>query len=623
MIHFFKRFCGLIFLSLTVLVFAAPQSADSLIAEAEKGKKDILIYYHGSDWTPIGETLLKTLWQDPKLQKILSENYVTAQCDIREQQGVADHAAFQAIAHNDQKGVETLFDTPIASSGAEFTIKNQNLFLVSGRNAKNDRYTISFTPKKSIQSPVFRIRLLENPSLPSGGPSRSPEGKCALSYATLVSETMENIPFVDAIADITYKDKVANYVLKDYKDKEKFWGFENKDRRNGATLYLVAGAPLKENETYQLTFYFNSQWTSSAFGCFKIDLFDAPKVCENIANVTDYYTQVAAMAPFRDVNEGFPLIRAYDKDKRELGSMTCLTDKTTADQVTDYFDKVSKARIARDRYFDRAGTQKEVDKAQSLASAILAFDTILSYDQLRRIYKPQYEEIRRLDPDDTCAYQRKLDLPYHAIVSKIKEMVGQEAYQQAEAYYQTQLNDPKNYRLTKEQKQRLTFAGFYLYKRWKGKEEKMWRLLDAVVAIDPNSHIGLGARGYLSMNGQGEIALPYGIFPKDFFNNALDARITMGVGKIINHKGTYELIFEYKKGKDTFDIQQVSILINGKSCFSDNLAFSLNNENKIKKYAFEVPFNVMTKDHIEILLKARTPNGSDCYVGINIKPTLE
>ena len=128
----------------------------------------------------------------------------------------------------------------------------------------------------------------------------------------------------------------------------------------------------------------------------------------------------------------------------------------------------------------------------------------------------------------------------------------------------------KNKLVTTSTLQDLLLLKFNIYKSWKGHEDGRYKVLKQIYRLDPQTHQGIGAKGYLMYRGaDNEFSLYHGWFPSHLTKGNHIWNIRQGCAKAFPHPGIYDIALSTRSGKSTLTIKSVSLVQHGQIIASD------------------------------------------------------
>ena len=248
---------------------------DAALEEARLGNKSVLAYFHGSDWSRLGEHVKQAVWDTDRLASLLGDKFVMVAIDQREN---LDRNAREAM-----ESAKTALPTNGAEivsirsqGGAKFERRDDGSWLANGTNAKTDVFEIRLRTGPTPAATLW-IEALAADSLPQRGPGRSPNANFVLSEveaALLNGATPQPLKFTGAWADRSDGNLGAAFVIDGViseKGKEG-WnpnvGHHHEDR----LLVLAPEKPLPAKATVDLKLHFAYPWAQHVIGRVRVRL---------------------------------------------------------------------------------------------------------------------------------------------------------------------------------------------------------------------------------------------------------------------------------------------------------------------------------------------------------------
>ncbi|MDO4551615.1 MAG: PA14 domain-containing protein [Planctomycetia bacterium] len=119
-----------------------------------------------------------------------------------------------------------------------------------------------------------------------------------------------------------------------------------------------------------------------------------------------------------------------------------------------------------------------------------------------RGFKSVWQVMEKQDPDDKTGWRRFFNFSFQRYGNKVSEFRNNNNFTEGEEYIQQEQNDPRNDKLTVEQKQVLELLPFVLYRQDPERREEHIQLLKKVVLMDSTTRWGIGAAGWLKEWGE-------------------------------------------------------------------------------------------------------------------------
>ena len=190
------------------------------------------------------------------------------------------------------------------------------------------------------------------------------------------------------------------------------------------------------------------------------------------------------------------------------GNIPCnVTANSILQKSAELFDVWKKAAALK----EKAETQTGLDAANTAAEF---FNTLIPYSSIGflrsdKSFKSVWTLMEKQDPDDKTGWRRFYNFDYQWYGNQISEFRNNNQFEEAEAFIKIEQNDPRNDKLSVEQKQVLALLPFCLNKNRDGYKDANVALLKEVVQMDPTTRWGIGAAGWLRELGEeSPVAIP-------------------------------------------------------------------------------------------------------------------
>lgn len=617
-----KYLLGLILGAAVSASFAQESAVDAelLLTKAKLEQKNIAVFYSGSDWNAAGEIFRSAVWTQPSFRQRWEKQFLFTNVDNPDMY----HIGFKSLTNDFERtrAEQVPFKTaiPVSEGGAAFQVSGSG-WVVSGENPAKDRYTIALTPEKQVASPLITIDVLRDTGMVSGAHGRAKNGSFALSGIRLIAPDGSPVSFSGAWASQSSRNLNPATLIHESSDPNQFWNIPIES--DSALLIFSLEKPLIKNGTYQLILDFQSKHAQHALGKFSVGLSNHTALSQKLAVNENIRLKSVAAAKLKTGIRAYPALALFDSEGRifALTNNIALKSEMKEKNVDAEIEKALTAKKERDTYFESAKTLTGSAKAVALAKGILSVKPHLD-GNLHDIYKPQFEEMKKSDPEDKSGYQRFFRLEYYNLAGPILGPAKNKEFETAETLLNKELNHPHNDLLSDDQRQSIYQVGAVMYRLWPEKSEKQWEMLEKGIKINSETHTGNGMRGYCSMHGRGEIGIPYGWFPKDCKEGTVDWKITMGVRRFFSHAGKYEFSVNYVKGTHGFRIDSVALIIRGKTVSESKESQTVSPDAREAVFDLELPSFPPETAEMMIQIKGAPVGGNDSQAEFRVTPVL-
>ncbi|MBR5709671.1 MAG: hypothetical protein IKX40_02850, partial [Thermoguttaceae bacterium] len=271
-----------------------------------------------------------------------------------------------------------------------------------------------------------------------------------------------------------------------------------------------------------LIFYHGSDWCVSGETILKV--WNNPKVQSKLGEtfLTGTYDVPsvnsaaieAANAPAKslrvDITQ-YPAIACYTPNGECFaiwGNIPCdVTASVIVKRTAALLDVWKKAATLK----EKAESQTGLDAANTAAEF---FNTLIPFSSIEflrsdKSFQAVWKLMEKQDPDDKTGWRRFYNFDYQWYGNQISDFRNNSKFDEAEAFIKKEQNDPRNDKLTVEQKQVLALLPFCLNSYREGYKDANVALLKEVVQMDPTTRWGIGAAGWLKELGEeSPVAIP-------------------------------------------------------------------------------------------------------------------
>ncbi|MDO4527507.1 MAG: discoidin domain-containing protein, partial [bacterium] len=191
-----------------------------------------------------------------------------------------------------------------------------------------------------------------------------------------------------------------------------------------------------------------------------------------------------------------------------------------------------------------------------------AFQLLVDNLDFRRANKENvgahlWKALKAKDPKDASGWDFALTYnPLEGACYKMQDFAKEHKYAEGEKLLQEMKSKPQAH-LSMNQRQGMELLYFVLYRNNIGRRNDCINILKAVAEMDPTTHFGSGALGYLCMWGEGPIAVPYGWREKHVKRGKQTWRVEVGMARAVPKPGRYALTLKRTKGKAGMKVLKV------------------------------------------------------------------
>lgn len=518
--------------------------ADTLAAAfgrvANEKSGAVLVYAHGSDWNPAGETLLKRVVNDPAFAAGLPAGVVLVDVDLPEEGA--------------RKRVRQLMAKLPAATGAGTTAvsgKNGTLYArkpdgswLADEKTNPDKEVVDIrftTGPRAARS--LRLGFLADPSMPEGKCGRAGNANCAVNEIELLDAKGNPLPLRLALADYEERsgdeDRAASRLVDGDKEPSgRAWSLHGSDLKDQHVL-LVPEADLPAGAAFTLRLHCVAPWNRHTPGRLRLDPLPAGSWDAELTTVAKAVQLEAANRAVKLDTTNLPALYLYGADKRRFAAITPLRADATAAQLTG----LVRAALARqgegEALLAKAkAAASPAERVELLAKAALVLDG--------EARKGAIAELRKTDANSPWLW--RLDFNLGEVGKEQDRLLKEKGEQAALDYLDGVLASPRASKLTASQRQEILLRQVRIVRKWKGHEDLRWGLFERIAKEDPTTHFGLGAQGQINYHGRGIATIAYGWWPKHVKQGANRLLIQEGVALNLPQPGLYRLTLSTRNG---------------------------------------------------------------------------
>ncbi len=271
-----------------------------------------------------------------------------------------------------------------------------------------------------------------------------------------------------------------------------------------------------------LIFYHGSDWCVS--GEFALTVWKSPGVQNKLAN--DFLTGVIDVPSVNTsaIESQNAMAKSLRIEIRQLPAIAFYTPagecfaiwgnvpcNVTADEIIQKTAEMMDVWKKAVPWKEKAEQQTGIESVNSAAKFFNTLIPYCSFDQLKseKSFQALWNRMEKQDPDDQTGWRRFYNFDYQWYGDKISEFRNNDKFEEGEAFIKKEQNDPRNSKLTVEQKQVLALLPFCLTSNQEESKDANIALLKEVVKMDPTTRWGIGAAGWLEEWGEeSPVAIP-------------------------------------------------------------------------------------------------------------------
>jgi len=429
------------------------------------------------------------------------------------------------------------------------------------------------------------------------------------------------IKLTAAWADRSEKHLTADLTIDEVKSEKskEGWSAHGSRHHKDAILLLVPEKPIPPKSTLRLTLSFASPWAQHAIGRLKLSSSPDPTLAGAIRSHHRHTLLARANSAAGKITR-FPGVIAFDSSGNRIGTVEGLGLDTSTATLATALKALEAAARERDEFFVRAESAEGKDRATLFAQglALAREHNGFPWTDGKRGNPSRskiLEAILTAEPEDSDGWHRFLSFNAGTLAKEANELIKQEKYEDALASIEKQISHPLNKRLESEQL-------FHLFRQWKGREEDRFYVMEEIARIDPTSHTGIGATGFLMMHGRGPASLTHGWLPKHVEKGEFSLTLTAGVAREFDHPGRYRLSARAGKGEHPLTIKSIALLLDGKEVSRADTPATLQAGQLTRaEWFLELPAD-STGRPLALRLDCEAPAGTDSSGTFTVKPLL-
>ncbi|MBI5831083.1 MAG: hypothetical protein HZB16_02065 [Armatimonadetes bacterium] len=579
---------------------------DAALAAAEQSGGDVAVYLHGSDWNYRGETLLRSVWETDAFARAVGDQVTLAAVDRPE--AVLTPAEVEALKSAAKAAPTDQAVGAAADGGTTFTKLPEGIMLAGGTCPDRGTYAIRLRSAKPANALV--IEALRHDSLPNKGPGRPSNGSWALTEVALATVD-KPVPLVAAWADRSHGDMRPQQAIDGITEQGNGWAADPGDLNGERTLVLLLGSELPADSEVEARLLFGSQWAKHEIGCLRLRLArldDARQALVKRATAAEQ-TRLANRKLGLDTGN-YPAVFVVDKANRWVGTIDGIAAETTAAQLAKQINDLSARRIQRDQLVAQAAAAAGPAKVELLARVLELMGCSTGNFGQHNAYRPQFDELKKLDPTDTGGWVRRYEFNWGAPLDEAMKLCDDKKFDEALAVATRELANPGNRRLNTEQIQYLHLIRYRIYRRWEAQKDKQYEVLAQIVKLDPTTYLAIGCAGWL-LRDQGPVSMTHGWQARHVSPGSAFWRLDSDVNRYFLWPGyAYRLSIRQNGGKNPVVIKSVALFVDGVQVAGEQRAVRLPAQNDQADFRLQVPaFKPGAKFALVVFYDA--PEGTD------------
>jgi hypothetical protein len=612
------------------LVFVASANAATRATDCQQaveaftnGVSDVFVFLHGSDWCPAGERLKTRIWDSDKFAAAFGDSVCLVAVDQPDQlPGKISGALRKVLDKVSASAPGAIAGISTVNKSVYKALDDGSWLVESSPNPYTDNYTIRLRQKASDVR-VLILTLMTDDSLPGRGPGRD-NGNVVITefkaFAEDESGKEVSLKFSTAWSDHNQRGHGCGAAIDGRIDNSNGWAIDGNRWHTNSRLVLLIEKPVPANCRITVKMFCNSKWRRHTPGRFKIQVSGDTVLAEKLDIYKKFTQQQNRNKALNCSSDNYPAIICFDSKRRSYGRIQPIHQDVLSSNLVAKLTALQKKRIERDRCWEKADALTGHKKALYLGEGL---ELMGGPGGRKGAYLAEFNELKKADPDDQLGYIRKWEFPFGSIRKKADSIRKAEGEAAALAYLDKEIDTPENAKVSHATIQDLMLLKFNIYRGWKGHENERYDVLRKIAEIDPHTHQGIGAQGYLMYRGESkDFSLYHNWFPRHVENGNGVWRIHYGVPKAFQHPGIYRVSLMTRSGKNAIKIKSVALVVGGKVVSTDtHEAILRHKSNSNNNYYLEWPYSAGAKADL-LKVEYEVVDGTDNRGSISVSSVL-
>lgn len=573
----------------------------------------LAIFLRGSDWCKAGEVVKSRVWDSDGFAALLPAHMVLMTQNLPEAPLESLAGKLESAAKKAGR-ITAVCGSPRGKNGTRYARLGDGSWAADEKGPDPDCEILSQVLRFRTPAHLLRMTALPSPARPELGPGRAGNGNFVLTEIELrVNGKTRPLAAAAANAD---RRLPAWQCCDGNLDADNGWA-PGPGREPRALFLFPLDGPIPAGAPCELKVHSLHKSKKHTLFRYRIDAFGKEPW---LPSQTILWTSKNAPSNqfFRAGGRAYPAVDCFDAKGDRIGSIPMLSIHTTAEQLAAAIREILERRGKWEALEKKAdGCAGRSEQIRQLADAWRLMREA-EYPGDKRIE----QKILKLDPGRADPWTWSILPDRKQIDGKLKE-IRETGDKQAEIdYLDSLLKDPLLSKIPSGFRQDLAFRKFTVYRNWEGRKDDRFRVLQEVIDIDPESHLALGARGYINMHGRGDPTFSYGWLPKHLRTGDFPLRIRTGVPIRFYKPGFYRVTLGTARSKKAVHVQEVTLLSGEKRISTDRHPAVLEQKKDTNQvYRVELPEGCGT-EKLNLQIRMSVPEGHEHSGHVQIEPYL-
>ena len=438
--------------------------------------------------------------------------------------------------------------------GSRFLDQGDGSWLMDRGGPNPDREVLTQTLRLSSPVSLLRLTALTRPGEEGRGPGNASNGNLVISEVEIrVGGILQPLT---ALANTTQRRSSSLYLCDTLVDGNNGW-FAGTQRGNRELYLFTVGSPLPADTDIEIKIHSVHRSKRHTLGYYRLDGYPVspwfpPKtvIAQSVNGLPAFYTPRSS---------AYPALNCFDARGRLIGAAHALPHDISAPALAEKIRAI----------LERRSRWEDLMRMASSAPSLIGKTKMMSdaWKLMKQAGFPGAKEVERdiltVDPRRRSPWTWRVT-PDIKRIDEGEKQAAKKGVQERLAYLDRVLADPLLAEIGIEIRQRLILRKFEIYRNWPGHEKERFGPLREIARVGPETHIGLGARGYIEMNGQcGYATIGYGWYPEHIRTGRQTLEISRGVPINFYKPGLYEITLWTFRSKRPLQVGGVSLVSDG------------------------------------------------------------
>lgn len=520
----------------------------------------VAVFLHGSDWCPAGETLKADLWDTDDFAESLPSSLILTAVDHPEQ---APRVLRQQIKEHLDAARPTpcVAGPPTTKHGTEFASRDQCIWQVADNTSNPVKEVLTLPLRAEREVSLIRLTLYPDPALPATGPGRATNGNLVVTEVEILVEGEPTQ--MRAVASFSQKGFPAQHACDDDLSPANGWGIGAQHREH--ELYLLLNTPLPAGARAQMVIHCTSKHSQHTLGKFSVEGFDDSKAMQAGSRLHAIQHLAQRNEAFAVSTNNYPCLLLLDTEGRVLGVRQPLTTDVRAEDLVKDVQSMLTTRDRRDALLATAETAEGEAQLEAYAQTWI----LMEHAGVASHYAHLQKKLVQLDPRCHSPWTWRVSPNFGQINAEVERLKKESGPQAAIDYLDRLLKDPRMSRLTTAQRQNIVLSKFNLYRTWPDHQDQRFEALREIVEIDPDTHLAIGAKGYIDENADGDPSIAFGWKPMHLVVGEQQLDIREGVANAFFKPAYYRVSLRTAQSSHPVSVSSVALYAGGRELARD------------------------------------------------------